>query len=132
MSTDTRSLPLRGAGGATTHPSGASQWWRTSSQYWNQLTQVLSNNKVNEIKAGYYLYDWDITSLGSFRGGPPPNYPGGTYPIVSDHTTPDGSCAGRRQERNAWRNPADSAVWLQHRHADEPATGHRAEDMADS
>jgi hypothetical protein len=90
----TQFVPLRGAGGATTHPSGASQWWRTSSQYWNQLTQVLSNNKVNEIKAGYYLYDWDITSLGSFRGGPPPNYPGGTYPIVSDHTTPDGSVLG--------------------------------------
>jgi hypothetical protein len=45
----TQFVPLRGAGGATTHPSGASQWWRTSSQYWNQLTQVLSNNKVNEI-----------------------------------------------------------------------------------
>src|SRR5688572_28787222 len=87
----TQFVPLRGAGGATTHPSGASQWWRTSSQYWNQLTQVLSNNKVNEIKAGYYLYDWDITSLGSFRGGPPPGYPGGTYPVMSDHTTPDGS-----------------------------------------
>ena len=50
------------------HPSsGASQWWRTSSQYWNQLTQVLSNNKVNEIKAGYYLYDWDIRA--SVRSG---------------------------------------------------------------
>ena len=46
-------VPLRGAGGATTHPSGASQWWRTSTQFWNQFTQVLSNNKVNEIKAGY-------------------------------------------------------------------------------
>ncbi len=90
----TQFVPLRGAGGATTHPSGASQWWRTSSQYWNQLTQVLSNNKVNEIKAGYYLYDWDITSLASFRGGPPPNYPGGTYPVMSDHTMSDGSVLG--------------------------------------
>ena len=89
----TQFVPLRGAGGATTHPSGASQWWRTSTQYWNQLTQVLANNKVNEIKAGYYLYDWDITSLASYRGGPPPIYPG-SYPVVSDHTMPDGSVLG--------------------------------------
>ena len=87
-------VPLRGAGGATTHPSGASQWWRTSSQYWNQFTQVLSNNKVNEIKAGYYLYDWDIQGLASYRGGPAPNFPGGQYPVISDHTLPAGAVIG--------------------------------------
>ncbi len=83
-------VPLRGAGGATTHPSGASQWWRTSSQYWNQFTQVLSNNKVNEIKGGYYLYDWDIASIASYKGGVVPNYPGG-YPVISKHTLPKGA-----------------------------------------
>ena len=83
-------VPLRGAGGATTHPSGASQWWRTSSQYWNQLTQVLSNNKVNEIKGGYYLYDWDIAGLASYKGGVVPNYPG-SYPVISKHTLPKGA-----------------------------------------
>ncbi|HEY3160854.1 MAG TPA: TonB-dependent receptor [Vicinamibacterales bacterium] len=87
----TQFVPLRGAGGATTHPSGASQWWRTSTQYWDQLTHVLSNNKVNELKGGVYMYDWDIASLASFRGGPTPNFPGGTYPVISSHTLPKGA-----------------------------------------
>jgi len=83
-------VPLRGAGGATTHPSGASQWWRTSTQFWNQISQVFGQNKVNEIKAGYYLYDWDIQGLASYKGGVVPDYPGG-YPVLSDHTLPDGA-----------------------------------------
>jgi len=86
-------VPLRGAGGAVNHPSVASQWWRTSSQYWDQFTQVLSNNKVNEIKGGFYLYDWDIEGLTSYKGGVIPNYPGG-YPIVSSHTLPKGAVTG--------------------------------------
>ena len=101
----TQFVPLRGAGGATTHPSGASQWWRTSSQYWNQLTQVLSNNKVNEIKAGFYLYDWDIQGLSSFRGGPPPNYPGGEYPVFSDHTLPGGAVTGEGNNASLGGSP---------------------------
>jgi hypothetical protein len=91
-------VPIRVAGGGTTtataHASAASQWWRTSSQVWNQFTQVFGNNKINEIKGGIYKYDWDITSLSSWRGGPPPNFPGGEYPVISDHTTPDGSVLG--------------------------------------
>ena len=90
----TQFVPLRGAGGATTHPSGASQWWRTSTQYWDQLTHVLSNNKVNELKGGVYLYDWDIAGLASYKGGPAPNFPGGKYPVISPHTLPNGAVIG--------------------------------------
>src|SRR5262245_14048576 len=36
----TQFVPVRGVGGATTHPSGLSQWWRTSPQDWEQLTRV--------------------------------------------------------------------------------------------
>ena len=128
----TQFVPLRGAGGATTHPSGASQWWRTSSRCWNQFTQVLSNNKVNEIKAGYYLYDWDITSLASFRGGSAPELP--WRHLSGDERPHDVGRlrAGWRRQRGAWRLSPDSVVGLQHRYGDEPAADHRAEDVAGS
>ncbi len=90
----TQFVPLRTAGGATTHPSGASQWWRTSTQVWNQFTQVLGNNKVNEIKGGIYKYDWDITSLASYQGGLSPNFPGGEYPITATTRRRTAPCWG--------------------------------------
>ena len=45
-------------GGATIHPSAASHATRRSTQGFVQLTQVLSNRAVNEIKGGYNKYWW--------------------------------------------------------------------------
>jgi carboxypeptidase family protein/TonB-dependent receptor-like protein len=60
-------------GGATTHPSTASTTHRYSPQTWTQLTQVLSNRAVNEIKGGYYGNKNEIAPLVSWNGGPVPS-----------------------------------------------------------
>jgi hypothetical protein len=121
----TQFVPLRGAGGATTHPSGASQWWRTSTQYWDQLTHVLSNNKVNELKGGVYMYDWDIAGLASYNGGPAPNFPGGKYPIISSHTMPKGAVTGAGNSATLGGSPRIQLTGYKHRHGDEPAADYR-------
>jgi hypothetical protein len=59
-------------GGATTHPSSSTRVDRYSPQAWVQLTQVLSNRSVNEIKGGYYGNKNDIKSVVSWAGGPMP------------------------------------------------------------
>jgi hypothetical protein len=59
-------------GGATTHPSSSTRVDRYSPQSWVQLTQVLSNRSVNEIKGGYYGNENDIKAVVSWAGGPMP------------------------------------------------------------
>jgi hypothetical protein len=56
-------------GGATTHVSGATEADRRTRQLWNQFTQVLGSNTVNEIKGGYFDYNWGFTSLTQIQGG---------------------------------------------------------------
>jgi hypothetical protein len=62
-------------GGATTHVSGATEADRRTRQLWNQFTQVLGSNTVNEIKGGYFDYNWGFTSLTKYKGGAFPNCP---------------------------------------------------------
>jgi hypothetical protein len=59
-------------GGATTHPSAATKVDRYSPQTWSQLTQVLSNRAVNEIKGGYYGNKNEISPVVSWGGAPVP------------------------------------------------------------
>ena len=59
-------------GGATTHPSASTVVDRYSPQTWVQLTQVLSNRAINEVKGGYYGNKNDIRSVVSWAGGPIP------------------------------------------------------------
>jgi len=59
-------------GGATTHASTASKTDRYSPQTWVQLTQVLSNRAVNEVKGGYYGNKNEIAPIVAWNGGPPP------------------------------------------------------------
>ena len=65
-------------GGATIHPSGANQTDRYSPQTWTQLTHVISNRTVNEIRGGYYGNKNNIDPLTSWAGGavPIPRVPG--------------------------------------------------------
>jgi len=51
-------IPFLVGGGATIHPSAASHATRRSTQGFAQLTQVLGNRAVNEIKGGYNKYWW--------------------------------------------------------------------------
>jgi hypothetical protein len=70
------------SGNATSHPSTASQRWLVSSSVWNTFTQVLGNNKVNEIKGGIFKYDWDIAGYASYNGHAIcNNQPGCVYPL---------------------------------------------------
>ena len=62
-------------GGATTHVSGATEADRRTRQLWNQFTQVLGSNTVNELKGGYFDYNWGFTSLTKYKGGAFPNCP---------------------------------------------------------
>ena len=59
-------------GGATTHASTASKTDRYSPQTWVQLTQVLSNRAVNEVKGGYYGNKNEIAPIVAWNGGPMP------------------------------------------------------------
>ena len=54
-----------GTGSATQHPASSNRQERTSQEYLGQVTQVLSNRAVNEIKggfAGWQIWQYNLTS----------------------------------------------------------------------
>jgi hypothetical protein len=71
-----------GTGSATQHPASANSTDRTSQEYLGQLTQVLSNRAVNEIKGGFagwqvwqrnlthWSNHWQSQNLGITQGHP--------------------------------------------------------------
>jgi hypothetical protein len=72
-------------GGATNHPSAASQQQRTSAQASGTLTRVIGAGSVNELKSGYARFDWIRDALARFKGGCDPSAPvrcGGT-PVIN-------------------------------------------------
>ena len=125
-------VPLSGAGGATTHPSARPSGGATRRRSWDQFTQVLANNKVNEIKARLLPVQLGHHEPGVLSGAVRLRLPWLRYPVVSDHTMPDGSVLGGGASATLGGSPRIQFARLQHRHADEPAADDRAEDVADS
>ncbi|HEY3160364.1 MAG TPA: TonB-dependent receptor [Vicinamibacterales bacterium] len=64
-------------GGATSHPSAAFQQHPYTSQLLGTLTKVIGNSAVNELKAGYALFNRDRNALVKWKGGCIPDNPVG-------------------------------------------------------
>ena len=73
-------------GGATTHPSAATKVDRYSPQTWSQLTQVLSNRALNEIRGSALACEYKVPQP---EGGQTIDY----AQVNVDHT-PQGGSAG--------------------------------------
>ena len=71
-------------GGATQHPSAAGTRERKTPQYSATLTQVLSGNAVNEIRAGGTNYERLDQPTVRWKGGPFPYHPvgSGNSPVI--------------------------------------------------
>jgi len=64
---------FRQGGGATSHPSTASQQQRFTKQMQGVWTTVVSNSMVNIVKAGYSNFNRNNHSLTGSKGGPNPD-----------------------------------------------------------